>query len=93
VDRNTEEMDEKRPRECFADLDTVFPMGKDGLRETPAACLECDRKTECLRQAMTGKSGAIVREEILDRAYASGIMGFFERWAKKKTLARRKKQG
>ena len=68
-------------------------MGNNGLRETPAACLDCRRKTECLRAAMAGKSGVVVREEILDRAYASGIMGFFERWARKKALARKKTQG
>lgn len=84
--------DEKRP-ECFGDLQTVFPMGREGLRETPATCLRCRHKTGCLRKAMDGKGGAAVREEILDRAYRSGGMGFFERWARKKALARKKAQG
>lgn len=83
-------MADQEPCKCFGKLEIVFPMGKAGLRETPAACLDCERKTECLRAAMAGKNGLTVHEEILDRAYDSGIMGFFERWARKKTLARKK---
>ena len=38
--------------DCFGDLDIVFPMGDDGLRASPAACLACDRKTACLAAAL-----------------------------------------
>jgi hypothetical protein len=81
-------IDKKYP-ECFGKLETVFPKTKDGLRNTPDACLECLHKTECLRSAMGGAGGVKVREEIVDRAYDSGMMSFLERWSKKKELKRK----
>jgi hypothetical protein len=80
--------DKKYPN-CFGELETVFPQTKDGLRSTPEACLECLHKTACLRSAMGGADGVKVREEIVDRAYDSGMMSFLERWSKKKDLKRR----
>ena len=80
-----------RPPACFARLETVFPMGKDGLRNTPEICLACRHKTECLRTAMQGRDGLKVREEQIDRAYNSGMIGFLERWSKKKAIDRKKK--
>ena len=76
----------KNTPECFARLDTVFPMGKDGLRKTPEDCMSCSFKTECLGNAMKGKGGIQAREELVDRAYESGMIGFFKRWSKKKYL-------
>jgi hypothetical protein len=78
--------------DCFGDLDTVFPQGEDGLRHSPETCLACAHKTECLRAAMLGGQGIEVREEKVDRAYESGMMGFFERWSKKKELDTRRKK-
>jgi hypothetical protein len=75
---------------CFGKLESVFPLGKDGLRHTPETCMTCRTKTECLRTAMRGKEGITVREEVLDRAYAAGVMGFLERWSRKKYLHRLK---
>ena len=78
---------EKPPEKCpvcFGDLDTVFPMGEDGLRHTPAGCMTCEHKTGCLRAAMKAGSGDQVREEMVDRAYDSGLIGFFQRWSRKK---------
>ena len=77
---------------CFGDLDTVFPKGKHDLRETPEDCLACSYKTECLKNAMEGVDGLKVREEFLDRAYASGKISFLERWSQKKGLKRRIKK-
>jgi len=77
---------------CFGELDTVFPKGNDGLRNTPEACLACTYKTECLRSAMQGAEGLKVREEYIDRAYTSGIMSFLERWSLKKDIKRRLKE-
>ncbi|OQY60145.1 MAG: hypothetical protein B6245_02975 [Desulfobacteraceae bacterium 4572_88] len=76
---------------CFSVLEIVFPKGEDGFRHTPEKCYECPHKTDCLRTAM-GKSGGLeVREECVDRAYESGMIGFLERWSKKKTIDRKKK--
>ena len=38
---------------------------------------------------MGGADGVKVREEIVDRAYDSGMMSFLERWSKKKDLKRK----
>jgi hypothetical protein len=85
------EKNEKYPV-CFGDLETVFPKGKEGLRNTPEACLSCLHKTACLQSAMEKTGGLKVREEIVDRAYESGMMGFVERWSKKKELQRKLKK-
>jgi hypothetical protein len=74
---------------CYAVLDKVFPMGNNGLRQTPERCMVCLYKVECLRAAMGKSDGFKVKEEMIDRAYSSGIIGFFERWSKKKDLQRR----
>jgi hypothetical protein len=71
---------------CFGDLETVFPMGADDLRHSPLTCMECPMKTDCLRQAMSGKAGSLLREESVDRAYQAGVIGFFDRWSRKKAL-------
>lgn len=84
-------VNQKKFPPCYGHLDTVFPMGAEGLRQTPESCMPCRYKTECLRKAMAGRSGVTVREEMVDRAYASGMVGFFERWSKKKALAAKKK--
>lgn len=73
---------------CFGTLEEVFPKGKNGLRNSPDKCMICVFKVDCLRSAMTGKNGLVVREEVVDRAYASGLISFFERWSKKKEIQR-----
>jgi hypothetical protein len=73
---------------CYGKLEIVFPMREDGLRRTPEACMLCRYKTGCLRQAMAATEGLDVLEENIDRAYDSGIIGFWERWSKKKNLQR-----
>ena len=84
-------MKEEKPScpACFGELEIVFPEGDDGLRASPETCMACLRKTECLRTAMQGTSGINLRETVIDRAYASGAMGFVERWSRKKELSRR----
>lgn len=85
-------MAEKKPEypACFGSLETVFPMGDDGLRNTPDSCMACDEKTECLRAAMERPSGIEVREEMVDRAYSSGRLGFFQRWSRRKSFSRQR---
>lgn len=83
---------EKEHPYCFGKLNTVFPLGDDGLRHTPESCMVCRYKTECLREALRQSDGIQVREEKLDRAYAAGMVGFLERWSRKKELHRRKQQ-
>jgi hypothetical protein len=76
---------QKRP-DCYADLEKVFPLREDGFRVSPVECLQCADKTQCLRAAMGETSGFSVREEMIDRAYRGGVIGFFQRWSQKKTI-------
>lgn len=71
---------------CFAKLECVFPMGDDGLRQTPESCMVCRCRTECLRTAVAGEEGLAVQEEALDRAYQAGMVGFLERWSRRKRI-------
>ena len=77
----------KKLPDCFGDLETVFPKGEDNLRTSPDKCLKCSFKTLCLRLAMKDMGGIKVREELVDRAFDSGVIGFLERWSKKKSFA------
>jgi hypothetical protein len=83
-------VNQKKYPPCFGDLETVFPLGAEGLRHSPESCMPCCYKTQCLRKAMTKKDGMKVHEEIIDRAYASGVMGFLDRWSRKKALKSKK---
>ncbi|MCJ8500775.1 hypothetical protein [Desulfatitalea alkaliphila] len=71
---------------CYGDIETVFPLAADGLRATPEECMRCLHKTACLRSAMEGRRGWRVRAEMVDRAYRGGIIGFFQRWSRKKII-------
>ena len=84
--------DKDRHPNCYADLSVVFPKHDDGLRHTPRSCMICVFKTECLREAMENRDGLDVREEVVDRAYESGMLGFFERWSRKKMLYRQRNE-
>ena len=53
----------------------------------------CFCKTDCLREAVKGPEGIQVHEERVERAYNSGTISFFERWSRKKTIAREKQNG
>ena len=76
---------------CFGKLENVFPLSSDGLRHTPESCMPCIYKTECLRTAVAGSDGLAVHEERVDRAYAAGAIGFFERWSRRKALHQKRK--
>ena len=77
---------------CYGNIDCVFPMAGDGLRHSPESCMPCSYKTDCLRKAMSAKGGITVKEEMVDRAYASGKVGFLERWSRRKTLSMQKRK-
>ncbi len=84
--------DSKKRPFCFADLDTVFPLREDGFRVSPSECLQCAHKTACLKRAMAQASGIRVREEMIDRAYRGGAIGFFQRWSQKKNIDRMRRK-
>jgi hypothetical protein len=84
--------DSKKRPPCFADLDKVFPLREDGFRVSPIECLQCVDKTECLKHAIGEASGFSVREEMIDRAYRGGAIGFLQRWSQKKNIHRMKRK-
>ena len=73
---------------CFGNLDVVFPKKEDGLRHSPETCMQCASKTDCLRAALKGPAGLEAKDEFADRAYESGLIGFLERWSRKKEIKR-----
>ena len=77
---------------CFGNLDIVFPKGEDGLRHSPESCFPCIYKTQCLRAAIKNHKGLAVEQERVDRAYASGMIGFLGRWSRKKDIHRQEKR-
>ena len=82
--------DSKERPACYGDLNKVFPLREDGFRVSPIECLQCIDKTECLRRAIGEASGFSVREEMIDRAYRGGVIGFFQHWSQKKNIHRMK---
>jgi hypothetical protein len=75
--------------DCFGNLDIVFPMNENGFRMSPDHCLACEHKTSCLREALQNtQKGNEVKGEYVDRAYESGMISFWERWSRKKSLNR-----
>ena len=78
--------------DCYGDLDCVFPMGEDGLRQSPHECMfKCGLKTDCLREAIATQRGIELQEKQVDKNYDSGMLSFFQRWSEKKRLDKRKK--
>ncbi|MBU1053067.1 MAG: hypothetical protein KKC46_04455 [Proteobacteria bacterium] len=81
--------DNTKNPDCFGKMDIVFPMADDGLRCSPKSCLACDLKTDCLKTAMNREEGLRVREELTDKYYEAGMIGFLKRWSDKKDLHRK----
>lgn len=77
--------------ECFGKLDKVFPLAENGLRQSPQQCMACKYKTQCLRTAVSRDDGLQIKEEKVDRAWQAGRISFFQRWARKKSIAKNKK--
>ena len=72
--------------ECFGQLETVFPIGEEGMRTSPPGCMQCPKAKSCLQAALRSSEGLKLQEEKLDRAYEHGLIGKVERWSKKKLI-------
>ena len=76
---------------CFGKLSTVFPKDEEsGFRKSPDSCFLCFYKTRCLKTAMESKEGLAIQEEVLEKAEDSKLVGFFERWSRKKQINKKK---
>ena len=73
---------------CFGILDSVFPLGDRGLREVGDECLQCPDRVACLKAALDTREGVELREGVLERTPATGLMGRVKRWSRKKALSR-----
>jgi hypothetical protein len=63
---------------CFGELNQVFPMGREGLREVTSSCFGT-------------RQGLALRLEALDRGGPVGIVGRVKHWSERKELVRRMK--
>lgn len=84
----TEMKDNTDRCECFGDLDTVFPLGDDGLRMSPPECMGCADARSCLQAAMRSVEGLRLQEERVDQAYEHGMIGRLDCWSRKKLIRR-----
>ena len=81
--------DNDKYSKCYGKLEIVFPLDQNGLRQTPGKCIICELKTSCLSSALNDSDqGLRLKEDLIDRAYQSGMLGFLQRWSSKKDLHR-----
>ncbi len=73
---------------CFGILGSVFPLGDRGLREVRPECFQCPERVACLKAALDTREGVDLRDGILERSDAKGLIGRVKRWSRKKTLSR-----
>jgi len=73
---------------CFAQLDTVFPMGAQGLREVSSGCWDCGQRVECLKAAVAGGQGLTEELARREERAVGGVSGFLRRWNRLKTHSR-----
>ena len=76
---------------CFGELNQVFPMGREGLREVTSSCFGCSELKACLEAALSTRQGLELRIEALDRGGPVGIVGRVKHWSERKELVRRMK--
>ena len=77
-----------KKKDCFGQLEKVFPVGESGLREVVSHCFDCPERTACLKSALSTGEGLAMQSELLDRAVNSGLVGRLQRWSRRKTLHR-----
>lgn len=83
----------ERP-DCFGDLETVFPLGENELRQSPESCLTCPHKTDCLRRALGTEAGAAVeRGGAAGANPSSRLFKGLRRWSHLKAARDRNRSG
>lgn len=79
-------------KECFGDIETVFPEAESGLRESPPECLACEVKTDCLRTALATPKGAAVNPGGQRQGRTSArVLSGFKRWSRLKAARQRER--
>jgi hypothetical protein len=77
-------------KKCFGILEVVFPFGERGMREVPPGCTECNARVDCMKAALASDEGIRFTEEMIERSEKVGMIGWLERWSRKKELSRLK---
>lgn len=86
-------MNQSAAKNCFGDLETVFPLGREGLREISARCWDCIERVECLRLAVSkGEMADLLKEEVAVRHDPDGLAGSIRRWSRRKAAAEKKER-
>jgi hypothetical protein len=75
-------------KSCFGDLNRVFPLGGEGLREVVPDCFACPELKRCLQRALETEAGLALKMEALDRVPATGLASRIKRWSERKTIQR-----
>ncbi|HDI78290.1 MAG TPA: hypothetical protein ENF54_01475 [Desulfobacteraceae bacterium] len=78
-------------KNCFGNLNRVFPIGRDGLREVPKECLDCEERVQCMKTALNSPEGIRYKEELIRRRGENSIWDRLKRWSYRKTLHRMNK--
>jgi hypothetical protein len=83
---------------CFGQLDTVFPLTENGLREIPDACRDCGQDHACLKLALQSPEGLRFLAERVGESPDGGqgessspVVGFLKRWSDRKLAGQKKK--
>ena len=82
--------DQARPA-CFGDMEKVFPLGADGLREVPPDCWDCGQRVDCLKASVSSPGARQdMGEEMARREQdmTGGFSGFLRRWSRLKSQSR-----
>ncbi len=77
----------KAQKACFGVLESVFPLGDEGIREVRAECFDCPLKKECLQTALKTREGLNFRAELIARAPVRGIADRIRRWSEMKDIS------
>lgn len=82
-------------KECFADMEKVFPVGLDGMREVSESCWDCPDRVECLRKAVSGDRSAQGQGRLAEEKTSPGegdrVGGFLRRWSRRKSIHAQRK--
>ena len=77
-----------KKNECYGVLDTVFPMGPEGLREVAENCMKCESVKECLKAASESPDGMEMKVRRMENnpTRGGGVVGFLSRWSELKSM-------
>lgn len=79
-------------KDCFGDLERVFPLAQGQMRAVPEECWDCPVRVECLKRATQAPEGkSALQQELAAREEDAlgGVGGFLKRWSRLKSQRRK----